>query len=340
MTTGARRQHCSITGVVSTSGCDLKGVSKVILAVVYSLFVVVFPWEYLLGFTFPDKLNYIDRFVQLQLVGPDSINPLGGILGAFISESLWGLILYWLGSLGFNADQALLCISFLCLLSIVIYVFGKLHPAIGGAFLLNPLIVDFVMAQQRSALAFAGFLIFVSAKSNFLRVLVALACVFVHISFVLLLAGFYISILLARLKITNLSLFNRAFHLVIAFAVAFVVLAGKDIVLGALGDRRAGVYEGSQSLMYASFWLGLVVYIVIFSRSRLDWTLEFALLFVGFFLVAVALNTYSSRFLAFAFPFMIIVLARSTFNEAFFGYYLLFCYQSIQWVYWWGWFTR
>lgn len=337
MTLYVRRPNRSILGEALSSG-KFNAVTITLLGFAYSLLFVLFPWEYLLGFTFPDKLNYIDRFVQLQFLGPDSINPLGGILGAFISESLWGLILYWLGAIGCNAEQALLLISFVCICSIVIFVFSRLHPAIGAIFLLNPLIVDFVMAQQRSALVFAGFLSFVSTKSYVFRLLIALACIFVHIAFALLLAGYYMCLLLEKLRFAKTPLFNRASHLMIVFAVAVVILVGKDFVLGVLGDRRAGGHEGSQSLMYASFWLGLAIYIVIFSRSRIDWLFDFGLLFVGLFLVAVVLNTYSSRFLVFALPFIVIVLAKLNFREAVLSYLFLYFYQFLQWIYWWKWF--
>ena len=320
------------------SSLILSRTSKILFSILYSAGFVLFPWEYLLGSSFPDKLNYIDRFVQLQTLGVESINPLGGILGAFISESLWGLILYSLGMEGFSAEQTLLLISFICLFSIVFFICSKINFALAAIFLLNPLVVDFVMAQQRSALVFAGFLAFVNTKVFSLRMLIVFACLFIHVAFVLLLAGFFSAQVLARLRVMNLSLFNRIVHWLIAFIAALVLLLGKDWVLGALGDRRAGGYEGSHSIMYAFFWFAMTIYIVVFSRSRVNWLLDFLFLFMALFMVAVLLNTYSSRYLVFALPFFIIGLASLPFKEAVLGYFLLFCYQFVQWVYWWGWF--
>jgi len=313
---------------------------RVLFAIIYSVGFVLFPWEYLLGLSFPDKLNYIARFDQLQAFGVDSINPLGGVLGAFISESLWGFILYGLGLSGFSAEQALLLISFFCILAIVVFVSSKVNFTLAAIFLLNPLIVDFVMAQQRSALAFAGFLAFVSTKANVLRILIVSGCMFIHVAFGLLLVGYVLAGAVARLRVANSPLVNRAAHLLIAFIAALVLLLGKDFFLSAIGDRRAATSSGSQSIVYALFWLALIIYIVVFSRGRLDWLLNFTCLFVSLFMVAVFLNTYSSRYLVFALPFLVIALARLPFNESVLSYFLLFCYQFVQWVYWWGWFVR
>ena len=320
------------------SSLILSRTSKILFSILYSAGYVLFPWEYLLGSSFPDKLNYIDRFVEIQTLGFDSINPVGGILGAFISESLWGLILYSFGINGFNAEQALIFISFISLFPIVLFVCSKINFALAAIFLLNPLVVDFVMAQQRSALAFAGFLAFVNTKAFPIRMLILFACLFIHVAFVLLLAGFLSAKALARLRVMNLSLFNRAAHWLIAFIAALVLLFSKDLILGALGDRRAGGYEGSHSIMYAFFWFAMTIYIVVFSRSRVDWLLDFLFLFIALFMVAVLLNTYSSRYLVFALPFFIIALASLPFKEAVLGYFLLFCYQFVQWIHWWGWF--
>ena len=313
---------------------------KILFALFYSLLFVLFPWEYLLGYSFPDKLNYIARFVQLQSLGPDSINYLGGALGSFRSESLWSLILYWLGASGFSVEQALTFISFICLFSIVIFVISKVNFAVGAIFLLNPLVVDFVIAQQRSALALAGFLAFFVIKKHWLKYIVVASTPFIHTAFVLLFVGHYLARALAKLRFAERASFNRIFHLLVTLFAALVILMSKDIVLGILGDRRAEGLGGSQSFMYSIFWAALAVYIAFFGRVRSDWLSNFALLFTSLFLVAVFLDTYSSRYLVFALPFLIIALASLPFKEAILGYILLFCYQSVQWVYWWGWFIR
>ncbi len=313
---------------------------KILCAFFYSLFVALIPWEYLLGFSFPDKLNYIARFEQLQSLGFDSVNPSGGVLGAFTAEALWGLILYWFGATGFSAEQALFFISFICLFSITAFVFSKVNPAVGAIFLLNPLVIDFVMAQQRSAIVFAGFLVFITTKKHWLKCSVIASSLFIHVAFVLLVAGYYLACALARLKFTERVSINRIIHFLVVLFAAMAILVSKDIVLGALGDRRAGGQEGSQSMMYAIFWAALAGYIVLFGRSRSDRVSNFGLLFTSLFLMAVILNIYSSRYLVFALPFLILALAGLPSKEAFIGYCLLFCYQLVQWIYWWGWFTR
>jgi hypothetical protein len=330
-----RREVYSVNAVTRFS-------SPAVLAVsfIYSLLFVLFPWEYLLGFTFPDKLNYMKGFYDLQKYGFDLVNPLGTFLGAIISESLWSLILITFGYAGVAAEQALMFVSFFCLLLVANFLFSKTQPLFAAVFLLNPLVVDFVMAQQRSALAFSLFLLFLTARNSWMRFALAVTGSFIHLAFVLLLAGYWFAKRLTGVRILDANIWNRFSHLVIVFCLAVFILLSKELILAAMGDRRASGHEGSQSLMYASFWFLLICYVYVFSHSRETWVHGFSALFVSLFLVGVLLNTYSSRFLVFAYPFLLIVLFRLPRKEQLIGLFLLLIYQSIQWVFWWGWFTR
>jgi hypothetical protein len=321
-------------------GYTLNRAPRFFFALFYCLIVVSVPWEAFLGYEFPDKQNYIARFEFLEFYGPESINPNGGLLGAFVSEALWGYILYWFGEYGFSSEVSLLFISFFSLYAIVMFVTSKVNPLVAAVLLINPLVIDLVMAQQRSALTYAAFLLFISTARYWLKLGILASALFVHVASVLLFAGYFFSLVLERLKFANNPFVNRMAHFLTALIAAAVILMAKDVVLGAIGDRRAAGPEGAQSLLYAFFWAALACYIVLFGKVRSDWMSNFGLLFALLFLVAVLLNMYSSRYLVFALPFLIVALTRVPIREAMVGCGLLFLYQCLQWVYWSGVLTR
>jgi hypothetical protein len=313
---------------------------KILFALCFSLLFVLIDWESLLGYSFPDKINFLDRFDYLQSRGPGSINPLGGLVGAYLSESVWGQILYWFGIYGFSGEQSLNFISFVCLFFITFFVLGRTNAAVSALFLINPLVVDFVMAQQRSALGFVGFLFFIHSDKQWRKYSILAFSLFIHSSVILMVAGYYFSCALAKIKFGNRAYVNNIFYLSVALIVALFILLSKELVLTALNDRRAVGLEGSSSFLFLTFWAGLATYFVLFSKFRADWMLNFALLFTSLFLVAGILNLYNTRYLVLALPFLIISLVSLPSRYSAVGCYMLFGYQSVQWIYYLGFFTR
>jgi hypothetical protein len=109
----------------------------------------------------------------------------------------------------------------------------------------------------------------------------------------------------------------------------------REVILGAVGDRRAEYYDVSSTAAYLSFWI--VMWVLLLYRWKDTMTsidARYALIILSIVAMNVFTGGYSSRFIAAAFPSLVITMSHWR-SKPFSLITLLFVpYASLQWVYW------
>ncbi len=305
-----------------------------------SIVVVSIPWEYLKGEQFEDLQVYIQTYNELQQ-GHVKVFDLDNKLSILLnSEFLWKYILFGLGYLGFDAVLSLKIISFICFAFISYFVFKHVGFHVSALLLYNPLIIDFVMSQQRSALAFSIFLLSLSSKRVSSLYIMMFCAVFIHTASVVLYSSYFFAKYLES-RFSLITYRKNLRNILLIFIVMLFLISSKQAVLSFIGDRRAYLEAVQVSFLFSMVWMLVSVYFILFSRIS-NSNYIYLYLFFAFdflFLIGTFSGEYSLRFLTFAVPFLIISLAsflrRIEFCVIF---YLIISYQFIQWVYWWKFF--
>ena len=292
------------------------------------------PWESLKGISFEDLQNYIDRMAQLEVYGESYIIDSGSYLTNFAKEIGWG---YLLLSLTFVFDDyrlALFCVSFFCCFVIATYVLRKTNHIVASILLINPIFVDLLLSQQRSALAFSIFLVSLAYRNNLIIFLLFLVALSIHLASLILFAFLVIVNLLNNVPFHRREVIKRnVLSFVAVLVLSFSMYILKDIFLGYIGDRRVGDSADSVSMAYSLFWYASLVCLVFFS-SRTDRDSMLAIFFLGVFTVSSLLGEYSARYLSFSLPFLIVALPKLTQGVREFWLVVFLLYAFIQWIYW------
>lgn len=303
--------------------------------IVFLIFIVFLtPWESLKGVSFEDLQNYIDRMVQLDVYGESYIIDSGSYLANFAKEIGWGYLLLLLTFAFDDYRLALFCVSLFCCCVIASYVLRKTNHFVASILLINPIFVDLLLSQQRSALAFSIFLISLAYRNTLIIFLLFLLALSVHLASLILFAFLVIVNLLNNVPFQRREVLKRnvlSFVAVLVLSLSMYIL--KDIFLGYIGDRRVGDGADSVSIAYSLFWYASLVCLVFFS-SRTDRDSMLAIFFLGVFTVASLLGEYSARYLSFSLPFVIVALPKLTQGVREFWLVVFLLYAFIQWIYW------
>jgi len=303
--------------------------------------VVAVPWEEIFrainGYGFIDKGVYSDYFLnRTNILDYKEFN---SILSYVSNEFLWHYAIGWLiNNTGILIDHVFLAISFITLL-----IFGLLLAKWQGIYalplLLNPLVIDFAFSQYRLALAISilSAVYLLHERYRAISVALVLTSLFIHSGttlFILIYAAIWlVQWLSVRFRIGRSAVF------VILFATGGVIslLIGplREMILSAIGDRRAEYHDMSSSFLYSLFWIALLIPFYLSRRYLvgLDYA-RYALVIVSIVFVNVFHGGYSTRFLAAAFPCIVSgILSLQGVMKA--SVVILFiAYAAFQWLYW------
>lgn len=314
--------------------------ANIFLSLFYAILITQIPWDILKGVGFTDLQNYINRFNELASFGDSYINISGTFLGFFVSEGLWSYLLLGFARLDFDAGFSLSIISFLCSFTVCAYVLSKSKWYFSIFLLVNPLLVDLFLSQQRSALAFSLFLIALMNRRISIFIVIFCIAIFIHTASILLFSLYFISnFLVKKIKVTSLKSINMR-SLIVFTLFALTVAIGKDIVLTFINDRRGGGIGESVSLAYASFWFFALAVVVILCKTKNLIAVQICISLLVLFCISTLFGQYSARYLSFGYPFLIVCVShlKGAYSPIFFM--LIIFYQFIQWIYWWAFFIN
>lgn len=304
------------------------------IAILYALIITSIPWDIIRGAQFEDYLNYIQRINDLKGVGTSYINPRGSILGALTSESLWGYLLLAVANSSINPDYFLTAMSLITLSTISYYILRNTPVMFGVILLTNPLMIDFVMSQHRNALAISLLIYAIMVDKKFIFCLLATVAAFIHTASLVIFSGYLFCEIISKNNITNKFFLKKTITIIAGIAIGLALTLGRELILGSIGDRRVEYNAESVSLLYASFWFLLLAALLLFYKKKYDPIYYFTILNLTTFTLLAFLNTYSVRFLAIAYPFIIICIYNLKKNFPILLFALLIFNQAIQWYFW------
>jgi len=221
---------------------------------------------------------------------------------------------------------------------ILYFLVERVNPLYAILVVTNPIYIDLICSQIRSALAVALLILAFQTKRKKLSFLFSICALGIHT------VAFYLLFVFHLLKqINRHASFREAMIITIILGISSSVFFafGLDAVLSFLGDRRAKLANSGSSLLYSVFWFSCAIIIIIGFKSdeRLTTETKLISLCVVFLMTQFLFNSvfgiYGSRFLAIGFPLLFVCISVLRINMKVLILSLLVFYQSVQIFYWW-----
>lgn len=122
--------------------------------------------------------------------------------------------------------------------------------------------------------------------------------------------------------------------------LSLILGAGREVVLGAVGDRRAEPGDNRISFLYLSYWMLLAIalaqpFIQRFNDSfREYWTNYYSIVMLALPFLMAIFGTHSTRFVPLSFPIVLYSMSTYTIRIRALLIATLFTYQIVQYHYW------
>ncbi|MYM82946.1 hypothetical protein GTP44_13385 [Duganella sp. FT50W] len=300
-----------------------------------ALFFVLFPWEEVFNVSFFDIPFYLVRIDGL-LRGDEAY--LSYTFAQWVSsEPLWGKMLLLIGSTFDQPMTGLLIVSFCCIAVFSTLTFSRFNIALGTFFLLNPLVVDLIMSQVRSALSVSILLIAFNTKRRVLVIALVGTAVLIHtIGFVLVTTYVFCHFAVRLEKKFGYRLAALA-TLAYATLIAMALSIGRAAILEGSGDRRIEYGTDTNSVAYLIFWFALGIALMLTKRdqeAQKTWSDHYAIVVLTLPFLMMALGANGIRFVALGFPLILHALGNRTERIRNILLGALFSYQLVQYYYW------
>lgn len=315
----------------------LQTVARRLAALLFSALFVSIPWYDWRPRKFKDVHAYLSRMEFLRTGADFDTENLGRIEYVF-TEPLWSHILAVLDGLFDEPMDALLVVSFVVMLAFSNFLFTRANPWLGSILLLNPLVIDLLIAQVRSALASALCLIATSLRRRVLVVPLVLAATLIH-SLTFVFIGTYLVAKFLERRQRNLDYFTcGASALLCGIAISITIGLGHTVFLSAVQDRRALIeHTTGDTVAYCIYWMLLAVAIAFNRRSDspiAPWNDFYVITMLSIPFCMTFFTVPSARLIPLAFP---LILASVFARHSTMRTYLLasLCaYQFLQFIYW------
>lgn len=280
---------------VPASRDSRKTLDAVTLALVYALFVVLFPWDLVSRGGFPDFESYVEDFNYFSAAGVAKrdlyeISTLGEYV---VSEVLWHEAVRFLTDITGEAAIALRMVSFFILFVWAFVLFRRVHYGVALLFLFNPTAIDVAMSGIRNGLGWSFAIIAIGVRSRAVQAALFLTGVFIHTTTLVVAVLYYFTEFTLRI------LKRKAVLISGVGAGVFVGLAltiASQLVLGTLGDRRTGedYLVGGGSILQASIW-GILLFFQCLSGSDYIRRNSFVIAILAWYLTMVPFVPWSFR---------------------------------------------
>ena len=312
------------------------GFLPLVLAFLYALLMVAVPWESVTGQEFLDKEVYLHTFEQgVPLAEEQGIQSVREFI---FYEVLWDVSVRWVSeATGIEPRDVLLSVSFICFFIYAKYVFERHGVFLCILFLLNPILIDFAMAQLRMALAAALLLVALESKVFSWRISLVFLAFCIHTATAIFIMVYFVASWVGSLLADRRLSTDGAILLLIAFGLAIILAIGpiRPLILGYLGDRRQEYEPAASSLLYGTFWMAFIVFQVVQPKKYfLDKVNLYSLVMVSVFIFSIFFGVYGSRFIAVSFPLLLssMLAVKKGQRPALLSLFAL--YQAVQWFYW------
>lgn len=305
-------------------------------AVAIATLYILVPWESMSGRPkFADLDNYLDAIGLVTSV--QNLEELSGLAWLF-AEPGWTLILLPIGLFAQDPLQALLLISWLCAIAFLWFMHRRAGAALSLIVMFNPLVIDLVFSQVRSAFALALLLMSLGCRNRLFKSALILYACSVHSVSLILIGCYVVAVALERSRALRARLLKGIACIGVAVVLAWSLSYGREALFSAIGDRRAEYDVDSGSVLFVTFWmlwaLAAIAARSVLFRAPWHWSdgMVVMLLSTAFFMTVFSTN--GVRFVSLALPLLAcsLNLARPALKEG--AMALLIAYQAIQFAYW------
>lgn len=254
------------------------------------------------------------------------------------SEASWSSFVDFFIVRNFDVYQILFISSVISLGFSLYFVYMNCRNPAYFLFFVNPLSMDLYVGQNRSALASGLFLFALTLKNPVLRIVAMLFAGTFHISIFILMAVYFAHAGYVKLNehFQNTDFRRRlwiAAILILAFAFAF----GRSATLYQLNDSRADTETETSTWTYVSFWATLLVNYVIVKKEDFSGISPTIFLFCYMeFILFTYTGSFSSRWAAYAIPFIAVCSQKIEGIGKEFFYIHFFLVSLVAYVYWVG----
>jgi hypothetical protein len=309
---------------------------NLLVALSFALLVWSINWEGIRGAQFADR-TVTARVLESNYYDVDIRMSVESIVFNLTHETLWNQgIRFLIHDKGIQISTIFSVISFL-----TVFVFSVCVVSQAGIwyllFLINPLVIDLAFSQMRFSLAITILYLTASLDSRYLKLLLALCAFFIHTASVLIVFSYLICELTARQRLRFGWSTNRVFFSLTIVALMLVLLMGPvgNAILKALGDRRADYINLSSGAFITVFWfLYLSYYGAQIKTLFIKPYAMLSYLFILLFVLLSVFDMYGSRFLALAYPLIIVTASKMTSRYKIGVILTHVLYGLTSWTYW------
>lgn len=318
-------------------------IKKISIDILFSLiFSVIFsavPWPYIFQKIYGHPM--IDRNVyELQIIFSNlriDYADYDKIVSYFTYEYIWNYVMRSLYSgAGIPINITFWVISFITIFLFCLTIIRK-YGYTWTILLVNPLVVDFAFSQLRLALAVSTMLVF----HNFVRPKISTNFFASILSGMIHTASLVFISIYAFCKTvsTRADIYRYKYLLIlitIGIALSIVLGPAREIILSTVGDRRASYQDMSSSPLYLSFWVFLLLVLCMNWKLLSQKGVEpmYSIVILSFVAINVLTGGYSTRFIAAAFPFILMSIAGLDGVYRYLMVCLFTSYAVLQWSYW------
>ena len=284
----------------------------------------------------------VDRDVYIKTIeagiGPLSYLQYQTPIDFITYEFLWALLMDFLHKYSFVSYELVFQTISTATLSAAAIILARQKGLPFLLLLLNPLMVDMAYSQLRLALAMSILLWIVALRVKNLYIVFSLliTSVIIHTGMLIFLAAHF----LAKITGPDFTRFGwsarQKMAILVCFGIAVGIMVGplREMLLSAIGDRRAQYHDMSSSLLYLSFWIGLF-FLLMFDQKRTlkKYESRYSVAILAIIFINAFTGFYSTRFLAAIFPFLIISIFGALGKNKFLVSIPFLIYFAFQWYY-------
>lgn len=317
--------------------------TNILIAGAFAFLFCLIPWESI--WIANKRVGFVDKTVYLQTFSDSSklvysYRPFDSLTSFISDEALWHYSVNGLLNIGVSIDAIFWALSFLTVFAFASVLVTRATPW-SLLTLFNPIVVDLVCSQFRLGLAAGIMCLPFLVRNKGVAVLAVALATLIHTAVVVFGALYCVALvvsLIGRAKEMN-DLFRAVLVSLLVCAgglAAFVIGPWRYGLLLSMGDRRAlQELEMVSSISYNSYWIFLLIGgLASGSRYCLRTDNAFSCTVLGLVAIGTFTNSYTSRAIGFAWPFLMtfLVLMPNPMRTIWLLAFVVYAY--FQWLYW------
>ena len=313
---------------------------RIIFALLFSFIYIFSPLCQMVLEDNPDIKEYL-LIIDSLLIGTHTDIEEGTFLEYLLNEPLWLYIMTLIGEFFYRPMDGLILVSFFCTTVITFFLCGRVNLFLASFFLYNPLVVDLLMAQVRSAFAASLCLIALMINKRLISLILVLIAFSVHSSMFIVFGVYSIAKFLESKR--NSSNYKQLGITALFFGLVLgnTFGGGRAFLQDVTGDRRFTPPdpEHQSSLLFVSYWMLLAIALALPFIQRYDdkireyWTSYYSIVILSIPFITTFYTMETIRFIPLCFPILLYSMYTYTAPVRALLMGSMFVYQLVHYTY-------